>query len=121
MYSSSSVAVDKGLGFDFSGIADLVKNALPVGLNVYQQQMQLKQTKAMAQVAQQARIVPQSPAVYGQQYGQLPVSQTFVPQPTFGVSTPITAVPRTGMNITTVLMIGGAIVISGMILMRALK
>ena len=41
MYSASSVAVDKGLGFDFSDIAGLVKSALPVGLNIYQNQMQL--------------------------------------------------------------------------------
>lgn len=40
MYSRGDVAVDKGLGFDFSGIADLVKAALPAGLNIYNNQMQ---------------------------------------------------------------------------------
>lgn len=47
MYSASNVAVDKGLGVDFSQITDLVKSALPIGLNIYQQKMQLKQVKAM--------------------------------------------------------------------------
>lgn len=48
MYSHASVAVDKGLGFDLSDITNLVKSALPVGLNIFQKQMELKQVKAMA-------------------------------------------------------------------------
>ena len=41
MYSHASVAVDKGVGFDFSAITNLVKSALPIGLNIFQQQQQL--------------------------------------------------------------------------------
>lgn len=117
MYSASSVAVDKGLGFDFSGIADLVKSALPVGLNIYQNQMQLKQVKAMAQTAQAGGFVPQSPGVYGQAYGQLPMSQVMQPQPTFGAG--YIAPPRTGMDTGTMMMVGAA-VIGGLVLFKML-
>lgn len=48
MYSHPNVQVDEKLGFDFSAIADFVKNAATTGLNIYQQQMIAKQQKAMA-------------------------------------------------------------------------
>lgn len=104
MYSASSVAVDKGLGFDFSGIADLVKTALPVGLNIFNQQMQLKQVKALAASGYPA----QSPGIYGQQYGILPMSQSLQPQPTFGGQY---AQPSSGIGTGTMLAIGGALVV----------
>lgn len=47
MYSNPSKQVDKGLGFDFSDIADLVKGAGTVGLDLYKQNMQRKQQAAM--------------------------------------------------------------------------
>lgn len=103
MYSASSVAVDKGLGFDFSGIADLVKTALPVGLNIFQQQTQLKQIKAMQQPG-----YIQSPGVYGQTYGQLPLSQYLQPQPTFGGQY---MQPSSGIGTGTMLAIGAAAVV----------
>lgn len=99
MYSASSVAVDKGLGFDLSNIANLVKSALPVGLNIYQNQMQLKQVKALAASGYPA----QSPGVYGQAYGQLPMSQVMQPQPTFGGQY---AQPSSGMSTSTMVMLG---------------
>lgn len=99
MYSASSVAVDKGLGFDFSDISNLVKSALPVGLNIYQNQMQLKQVKALTQSTQ--------PMYSAGQYVQLPMSQVLQPQPTFGGQY---AVPQSGMSTSTMVMIGvGAI------------
>jgi hypothetical protein len=103
MYSASSVAVDKGLGFDFSGIADLVKTALPVGLNIFQQQTQLKQIKAMNQSGYM-----QQPGVYGQAYGQLPMSQVMQSQPTFGGQY---AQPSSGIGTGTILSIAAAAVV----------
>lgn len=112
MYSHSAIAIDKGLGFDFSGIADLVKTALPVGLNIFGQQMQLKQIKAMQQPG-----YIQSPGVYGQPYGQLPLSQYLQPQPTFGGQY---AQPSSGMSTGTMLAIGAAAVI-GILAFKMLK
>jgi len=103
MYSASSIAVDKGLGFDLSAIADLVKSALPVGLNIFQQQTQLKQIKAMNQSG-----FMQSPGVYGQSYGILPMSQALQPQPTFGGQY---AQPSSGIGTGTILSIAAAAVV----------
>ena len=104
MYSASSVAVDKGLGFDFSGIADLVKTALPVGLNIFQQQTQLKQIKAMNQSGYM-----QQPGAYGQGYGQLlPFSTAMQSQPTFGGQY---IQPSSGIGTGTMLAIGAAAVV----------
>jgi hypothetical protein len=103
MYSASSVAVDKGLGFDFSGIADLVKAALPAGLNIYQNQMQLKQIKAIQQPGYM-----QQPYSYGQRYGILPMSQSLQPQPTFGGQY---VQPSSGIGTGTMLAIGAAAVV----------
>lgn len=113
MYSASSVAVDKGLGFDFSAITDLVKTALPVGLNIFGQQMQLKQVKALAASGYPA----QSPGVYGQQYGILPMSQALQPQPTFGGQY---AQPSSGMGTGTMLAIGGALVV-GLLVFKLMR
>ena len=114
MYSSSSVAVDKGLGFDFSAIGDIVKSALPVTLNIFQQQMQLKQMKAMGQPG-----YIQSPGVYGQQYGILPMSRAIQPQPTIGGQYPYQQ--QSGMDVTTMLLLGGGLLVGGLVLFKALK
>ena len=103
MYSASSVAVDKGLGFDFSAIADLVKTALPVGLNIYSKQMELKQVKALSSGG-----FVQQPGVYGQAYGQLPMSQVMQSQPTFGGQY---MQPSSGIGTGTMLAIGAAAVV----------
>ena len=116
MYSSSKVAVDKGLGFDFSQITDLVKSAATTGLNIYQNQMQLKQVKELAKSGQG---YIQSPGVYGQQYGILPMSQQLQPQPAFGSPVyPMQSVSR-GMDTTTMLLIGAA-VIGGVLVFKGL-
>jgi hypothetical protein len=118
MYSSSKIAVDKGLGFDFSQITDLVKSAATTGLNIYNNQLQVKQVQAMQRIAQQNGVVPQSPGVYGQQYGILPMSEVMQPQPTFG--SPIYRMPsNTGMSTGTILMIG-AVVIGGVLMFKGL-
>ena len=103
MYSRGDIAVDKGLGFDFSGIADLVKSALPATLNIYNNQMQLKQIKEMNQSG-----YIQQPSVYGQQYGILPMSQSLQPQPTFGGQY---MQPSSGIGTGTILAIAGAAVV----------
>lgn len=105
MYSRGDIAVDKGLGFDFSAISDLVKTALPAGLQIFNQQMQLKQVKALS-----ASGYPMvSPGVYGQQYGQLPMSQVMQSQPTFGQQ--YYPQQSSGISTTTMLAIGGAAVV----------
>lgn len=108
MYSRSDIAIDKGLGFDFSDIADLVKTALPVGMNIFNKQMELKKTKALISSGYAGGFVQQSPGVYGQAYGQLPMSQSLQPQPTFGGQY---AQPSSGIGTGTMLAIGGAAVI----------
>ena len=111
MYSSSNVPVDKGLGFDFSGISDLIKGATATGLNIYQQQMQLKQIKAMGQNAVMGGYnVP----VIG-----LPSAQMYSPQPTVG--RPMVIPSSGGMDLTTMLLIGGAVLVGGYALTRAMK
>lgn len=119
MYSSSKVAVDKGLGFDFSQITDLVKSAATTGLNIYQNQLQVKQVKELQKLAQQNGVVPQSPGVYGQTYGILPMSQALQPQPAFGSPVyPMQSMSR-GMDTTTMLLIGAA-VIGGVLVFKGL-
>lgn len=110
MYSRGDVAVDKGLGFDFSAITDLVKKALPVGLNIFQNQMQLKQIKAMG-----------AANVYGGYNVPaigLPGAQMYGLQPTFG---PGYVPPSSGMGMTTMALIGGAALVVGLIAFKALK
>jgi len=104
MYSRGDIAVDKGLGFDFSAIADLVKSALPVGLNIYSKQMELKQVKALSSGG-----FVQQPGAYGQGYGQLlPFSTAMQSQPTFGGQY---MQPSSGIGTGTMLAIGAAAVV----------
>jgi len=112
MYSSSQVAVDKGLGFDFSGIAGLIKTALPATLNIFSNQMQLKQVRKMQQPGYM-----QQPYSYGQQYGILPMSQSLQPQPTFGGQY---AQPSSGIGTGTILAIGAAAVV-GILAFKLMK
>lgn len=108
MYSSSKVAVDKGLGFDFSQITDLVKSAATTGLNIYQNQLQVKQVQAMQKAGVNAGYM-QSPGVYGQPYGILPMSQALQAQPTFGSPVyPMSS--QSGISTTTILMIGAGVI-----------
>lgn len=103
MYSSPSISVDKGLGFDFSNITNLVKTALPVGLSVYQNQMELKKIKA------------------GQQYiPSLPITAPMQIQPTVR---PVVVPVEGGSDGTVwklVLLIGGTIV-GGVVLYKIFK
>jgi hypothetical protein len=101
MYSHSGIAVDKGLGFDFSDITNLVKTALPAGLNIFQNQMQLKQIKAISAANVNAG--------YGVPVIGLPSAQMYGQQPTFGGG--YVAPPRSMFDTSTILMIGGAAVI----------
>lgn len=111
MYSRSDVAVDKGLGFDFSEITNLVKSALPVGLNIFQQQQQLKQVKAMGQFNLQNGVyVPSVQLPASQMYGMAP--QTNIPQPYYSQSS--------GMSTTTMLAIGAAVV-AGVVAFKLLR
>jgi hypothetical protein len=104
MYSRGDIAVDKGLGFDFSAIADLVKSALPVGLNIYSKQMELKQVKALSSGG-----FVQQPGTYGQGYGQLlPFSTAMQSQPTFGGQY---MQPSSGIGTGTMLAIGATAVV----------
>jgi len=108
MYSHHRVAIDKGLGFDFSGIADMVKAALPVTLNLYNNQMQLKQIKQMQANGYAGGYIQQSPGVYGQSFsGQLPLTSYLQPQPTFGGQY---MQPDSGIGTGTMLAIAGAAV-----------
>lgn len=106
MYSSAQVAVDKrvavdeGMGFDFSAITDLVKSALPVGLNIFQQQQQLRQIKATgAYNVANGMYVPNI---------QLPAAQMYGLQPNIGQPYPMQS---SGISTTMMLSIGGAIVV----------
>ena len=112
MYSRGDVAIDKGLGFDFSGIADLVKSALPATLNIYNNQMQLKQIKEMNKPGYM-----QQPYSYGQQYGILPMSQSLQAQPTFGGQY---IQPSSGIGTGTILAIAGAAVV-GLLAFKLMK
>ena len=103
MYSSSRVPVDKGLGFDFSAITDFVSKAGTAALDVYKQQMQMKQMKALATA--NVPYVPQGPG----QYVGLPMSQIYAPQPTLP-SPVLVPPPSGGMSTNTILMIGGVVV-----------
>lgn len=116
MYSSSEIAVDKGLGIDFSeivtGVTETVKSALPLGLNIYQKQMQIN---AMKQPGYNAF---QSPSVYGNPYNILPINkavplQSNVPMPYYPQSS--------GMDTTTMLLIGAGLLLGGVVLLKAAR
>jgi hypothetical protein len=117
MYSSSRIAVDKGLGFDFSDISNLVKTALPVGLNIFSQSLQLKQVQAAQKAGIQGGYSLYGNP-YGQQTGQLPLAQYLQPQPTFGGQY---AQPSSGMSTTTMALIGAATLVVGLLAFKALK
>lgn len=111
MYSASNVAVDKGLGFDFSNITDLVKSALPVGLNIFQQQQQLKQIKEMGQYnVANGMYVPSIQLPGAQMYGMQPQSNIpgqYIPQ-------------QSGIGTGTMLAIGASIV-AGVVAYKLLR
>jgi hypothetical protein len=113
MYGMSDVAVDKripmedkSLGFDFSAITDLVKTALPATLNIFQNQMRLNQIKAGAN----PYLLPIQGLPAAQMYGIQPTigQPGYYPQPSSGIST------------TTMLAIGGAVVI-GLLAFKMMK
>lgn len=109
MYSNPAIQVDKGLGFDFSGIADLAKSAATVGLNIFNKQMELKQVKVLAEASKAGG--------YGVPAVTLPSAQMYNPQPTFGQ--PMYVPPPTGgMSMTTMLLLAG-IAVGGIILYRS--
>ena len=119
MYSSSHVPVDKGLGFDFSSIADFVKTAATTGLNVYKQQMQLKQTKVLAQAGVNAGYAMPVAGQYGGFSTGLQMSPIYgqqlnVPQPM------MIPPPSSGMGTGTLLMLGG-LAVGGLVLFKVLK
>lgn len=115
MYSRTNVPVDKGLGFDFSQIADLAKSVATVGLNVYQNQMTVKQIQATGgRSVAGGYSLPFGP--YGQQTGQLPLSQTFGVQPTFGQQ-PM-AYQQPGMSATTMIMLG-VVAVGGLLVLKS--
>lgn len=122
MYSLSTIPVDKGLGFDFSDITDFVKTAATTGLNVYKQQMQMKQVKALAQANVQTAMPYPNGIVPANQYGmyntilstQAPyMQQTNLPQP-------MMMRPQSGIDTSTVLLTGG-LVVGGIMLFKLLK
>lgn len=111
MYSRADVAVDKGLGFDFSEITDLVKSALPTGLTIYQNQMQLKQIKTLAQSnVAGGTFVPSISLPAPQMYGMAP--QPNIP----GQFIPIIS----GTSTTTMLVVGGVIA-AGLLAFKMLR
>lgn len=116
MYSYSSVPIDKGvpmnigiptggyedqpdgLGFDWS---NLVENVSNLGLNIYKQQMQLRQVKALAQTSPGWP----NPGTYGQISTGMPMSPAYAPQPNVGVPYPM--MQQSGIGTGSMLLIGG--------------
>lgn len=123
MYNSSNVPVDKGLGFDFSQISDMVKGVATVGLNVFNNQMQIKQIQAMGQRgANQGWGMP-NPGQYGQpfgmQYGGNPSVPVYGFQP--NIPQPYISQQQSSMfNTTTMLMLGG-LAVGGIFLFKMFK
>jgi hypothetical protein len=113
MYSRSDIAVDKGLGFDFSAITDLVKSALPVTLNIFQNQMKLNQVKAMG-----------TPYGVNNPYGlpvqSLPAAQMYGMGPQPNIPGQYAYPASSGIDTTTMLAIGGAVVV-GLLAFKLLK
>lgn len=109
MYSVSSVAVDKGLGFDFSEIAGVLKAAMPVALNVYQNKMQVQQIRTMGAMAQQGGYAVPLAGGYAQPYGTLPTAQPYQMQPTFG-GQPGMMPLSSGMGMGTIAMLGAGVI-----------
>lgn len=116
MYSSGKVAVDKGLGFDFSMISDLVKTALPTGLQLYSQQMQVNQLKATGGYPQP---YPMQSAAQYLVPGQLPMSQVLQRQPTIDMGPRQYGQP--GMDMTTMALIGMGTLVAGLLAFKLMK
>jgi hypothetical protein len=108
MYSHSSIAVDKGLGFDFSDISNLVKTALPVGLNIFNQQMQLKTIQTAAKTGVPVPALPPA-TMYG-------IQPTVAP----AMYPPGYVPPSSGMDTSTIVLLGGAAVV-GLLAIKMLK
>jgi hypothetical protein len=124
MYSYSNVPVDKGvpmdigipnggyegqpdgLGFDWSSLVD---NVSKLGLNIYKQQMELKQVKALAQTMPG---VPY-PGTYGQVSTGMTVSPSYVPNANLPMPYPV---QQSGISTGTVLALGGLVVVGGLLL-----
>lgn len=120
MYSAPNIPVDKGLGFDFSQITDLVKGAATVGLGIFNKQMEIKQIKARSQaVANQGFAMPNA-GQYGQYSTGLPITPTYGFQPNMPQPIVPTYQSSSNINTGTVLMTGG-LVIAGIILFKLIK
>jgi hypothetical protein len=119
MYGMADIAVDKrismedkNLGFDFSNITDLVKTALPATLNIFANQMKLNQVKA----ASNPYMLPVQGLPASQMYGIMPT----VGQPGYAGYTGYPVVPSSGISTTTMLAIGGAVVV-GLLAFKMMK
>lgn len=126
MYSYSNMPVDRGvpmdigiptggyedqpdgLGFDWSSLVENVSN---LGLNIYKQQMQLKQVKAIAQASPGMPY----PGTYGQVSTGLPVSPAYVPGPNVPSMMPYQPI-QSGVGTGTMLAIGGLVLVGGLLL-----
>lgn len=113
MYSAPNVPVDKGLGFDFSAIADFVGKAGTTALDIYKQQMQMKQMKALAQ--SNMPFVPQGAGAYV----GLPMSQVYPQQQTLPSPVLVQSQMGGGVSTNTILMVGG-LVVGGVLLFSML-
>lgn len=105
MYSLPTVSItesEKGLGFDFGG---LIENVTKIGTNIYQQTMQLKQAKVMAQAG--------LPVGMSVPVGTLPSAGFY--NPMSNVPQPMLVPQQTGMSTGTMLLVGG-IVVGGVLL-----
>lgn len=117
MYGMADIAVDKripmedkSLGFDFSDIGDLVKTALPATLNIFANQMKLNQVKS----ASNPYMLPVQGLPASQMYGIQPT----IGQPGYPAGYPV--VQSSGISTTTMLAIGGAVVI-GLLAFKMMK
>ena len=132
MYSASNIGVDKvvpvgrldkGLGFDFSAIADFVKTAETTGLSIYKQQATIAQTKALAASNPYAvlpnpngMVNPNAMGLYNS-IATLPMAQPYMPA--MNVPQPY-QMQQSGIDTGTMLMIGG-LVVGGILLFKVLK
>lgn len=95
MYSTNAIPV--GLGFDFG---DFVKNVTATGLNIYNQHMQLKTVKAIAEARRAAQPVQ--------------VIQPVSSQPTTAQPIQVIQPPSVGMSSSwdtnTIITVGGIVV-----------
>jgi hypothetical protein len=118
MYNSPNIPVDKGLGFDFSAISDLVKGAATVGLNVFNNQMQLKSIKAMGYNNYNQGFGLPNAGQYGQYSTGLPVTPSYGFNP--NLPQPFMPQQQSGISTSTVLMAGG-LVVAGVLAYKFMK